>query len=434
MATISNTGTQLNTLLTKLGLPEDFSNSQVALLKQTNVNVLKSLNVAYEHCTQAPGETRFTAMMNEASRRLPPFGWNRHPTKVLPVMIQLCGAGCSGHENADALTGSKGNAFKRLFNRRRRTGAKLEMLLRNNPHARAAFEAAVGGKISRFGRRDGRVTIQRFSPASMPMPNPAASGANAIPATNVLGVFAQMENAILAQARNVAAIQQQQRSGSAASTGAFPGMVMGGLSSIIAPGNGGMTLGMTGGALGGMGTGSWNPLAMPGRMQNTNPLYERTHQSQVDGVLHDSSLTVEDKVTLMLMLIMNKQDDDIQRQAQYLNSIQQQQSNRRGIAPSGKGIPLSKVGSMSGGAGGPGMAAGVGGLGSNTGGGTPSTVAGIPVGQFGLGEGANSPSIDVETMKLKRMIDKRTQMFDMLRSIIDKYNETAKNIIQAIGR
>ena len=37
-------------------------------------------------------------------------------------------------------------------------------------------------------------------------------------------------------------------------------------------------------------------------------------------------------------------------------------------------------------------------------------------------------------MKLKRMVDKRSQMFDMLRQIIDKYNETAKNIIQSIGR
>jgi hypothetical protein len=45
-----------------------------------------------------------------------------------------------------------------------------------------------------------------------------------------------------------------------------------------------------------------------------------------------------------------------------------------------------------------------------------------------------SPSIDVETMKLKRLVDKRSQMFDMLRQIIDKYNETAKGIIQSIGR
>ena len=41
-------------------------------------------------------------------------------------------------------------------------------------------------------------------------------------------------------------------------------------------------------------------------------------------------------------------------------------------------------------------------------------------------------SIDVETMKLKRLIDKRSQMFDMLRQIIDKYNQTAKGIIDSM--
>ena len=53
-------------------------------------------------------------------------------------------------------------------------------------------------------------------------------------------------------------------------------------------------------------------------------------------------------------------------------------------------------------------------------------------------ETTNTPSVDVETMKLKRMIDKRSQMFDMLRQIMDKYmdkyNETAKGIIDSIGR
>jgi len=51
-------------------------------------------------------------------------------------------------------------------------------------------------------------------------------------------------------------------------------------------------------------------------------------------------------------------------------------------------------------------------------------IAGMPPG----------PSRDVEVMKLKRMIDKRGQMFDQLRAIIDKYNQTAKGIIDSIGR
>lgn len=45
-----------------------------------------------------------------------------------------------------------------------------------------------------------------------------------------------------------------------------------------------------------------------------------------------------------------------------------------------------------------------------------------------------SPAIDVETLKLERMIDKRRQMFESLRQIIDKYNKTSQGIIDSIGR
>lgn len=47
---------------------------------------------------------------------------------------------------------------------------------------------------------------------------------------------------------------------------------------------------------------------------------------------------------------------------------------------------------------------------------------------------ARSAEADAETMKLKRLIDKRSQMFGILRQIIDKYNESAGGIIQSIGR
>ena len=100
------------------------------------------------------------------------------------------------------------------------------------------------------------------------------------------------------------------------------------------------------------------------------------------GMPGGGAMTVEDMVTLMLMMIMKKMDRDIQGQAQRINQLQQQQGARGG--------------------------------------------------QQGQPPGA--PSIDVETMKMKRTIDKRSQMFDMLRQVIDKYNETAKNIIQSVGR
>jgi hypothetical protein len=47
---------------------------------------------------------------------------------------------------------------------------------------------------------------------------------------------------------------------------------------------------------------------------------------------------------------------------------------------------------------------------------------------------ANSPGLDVETMKLKRLIDRRAQQVDLLRERIDKYNRTAKAIIDSMGR
>ena len=175
------------------------------------------------------------------------------------------------------------------------------------------------------------------------------------------------------------------------------------------------------GMLPGAGAGSFNPNAAPGRLNNTNPLYERAHQAQVAGVMHDPSLAVEDKVTLMLMLIMKKMDRDIERQAQYISSIQQQQSTKK---------QLAKGANMAGSIGGAVVGSMVPGVGTAIG----SKVGGMAGSMAGQALQSGTPSIDVETMKMKRMIDKRGQMFDMLRQIIDKYNETAKGIIQSIGR
>jgi hypothetical protein len=117
-------------------------------------------------------------------------------------------------------------------------------------------------------------------------------------------------------------------------------------------------------------------------------------------VMNDPNLSVEDKVTLMLMQIMKKMDKEIEMQGLKIQAIQMQQGITKAASGAASMIP------MFGGAG---------------------QVVG------GLAEAA-SPSIDVETMKLKRLIDKRSQMFDMLRQIIDKYNQTAKNIIDSQSR
>jgi hypothetical protein len=46
----------------------------------------------------------------------------------------------------------------------------------------------------------------------------------------------------------------------------------------------------------------------------------------------------------------------------------------------------------------------------------------------------DSGNIDIETGKLKRLIDKRAQMFDILKKIVDSYNETAKNMTSNMAR
>ncbi len=45
---------------------------------------------------------------------------------------------------------------------------------------------------------------------------------------------------------------------------------------------------------------------------------------------------------------------------------------------------------------------------------------------------AASPSIDVETQKLKRMIQKRADLFELLSKIMERYDQSAKNVIQSM--
>lgn len=43
-----------------------------------------------------------------------------------------------------------------------------------------------------------------------------------------------------------------------------------------------------------------------------------------------------------------------------------------------------------------------------------------------------SPSIDVETQKLQRMMQKRAELFDVLGKIMEKHDQSAKNVIQSM--
>ena len=282
-----------------------------------------------------------------------------HPHAAMSTNAGICGA---GYAHAGCPLGSAPMSM-RAFDR----------LMTGNSAARGAFEQSVGGSIAGYSQQ-GTVMIRPFPPGAFPTPLMAFGSSTAV----IAGSLATMAAAATVSASNP-----------------WHAMMLGGLAASGAA--------VVPAVLGGAGMGSWNPAAMPGRINNTNPVYETMHQAQIAGVLMDPSLTVEDKVTLMIMMIMNKMDKDIERQANYVNSIQQQQSNRgkKGGKKSGGGKGVLGIGKGKGKSG---------------------------------GGGDSSPSIDVETMKLKRMVDKRGQMFDMLRQIVDKYNETAKGIIQSIGR
>ncbi len=270
--------------------------------------------------------------------------------------------------------------LKDLFSSRRKA-KKFEKLLKKNPFLRAQVEMMLGGMIVTDKKNDGKIKVQPFMGSGF-------GGGMSPAAMNALGQLSQIQNAAIAS--GLPSGNQNQ---------AFMGMMLAALSQMY----GGQGLGNPSGG-GGMarrpGGGSpfvdWNdqPLqpGQPGPHQGQFGI-GRSGGDEVTAVLNDPSLTVEDKVTLMIMLIMKKMDKDIEKQANYINSLQQQQNGGNSGFPGG------------------------------TGGGGDAQAG-----------GGSSPSIDVETMKLKRMIDKRSQMFDMLRQIIDKYNQTAKGIIDSMGR
>jgi hypothetical protein len=281
----------------------------------------------------------------------------------------------------------------------------------------------MGGRIVDIDSRLGKITLERSgSPLAMPGANLGANPA----ALQAFGAVNGMQDSLMSRMAQWGVGGLVAGGAMGAMTGnPFLGLALGGLGGLA---TGAMApTGSFGGALGqapfpmaspfgfglldGAGFGSGNPLAMPGRIGNTNPAYEAAHTAQVSSVMNDPSLSVEDKIMLCLMLICKKMDNDIENQMQYINAIQNQQANRQK-----KGQALGAIGTIAGGViGGP-VGAGIGGsIGGKAGGG-----------------GNSAPSVDIETKKLERMITKRAQMFEMLSNIMKKYDETAKNTIQQI--
>jgi hypothetical protein len=271
-------------------------------------------------------------------------------------------------------------------------GAMFERLLRTHPHIRQQFEMQMGGRMIDDGIDDGKVSLMPFSSGVFP-----AGGGD--PYTTAMGLFGQMgsgmfQNMMLGALANLAqqaAAPTTNGNGNGGGAGTSPyvdwadaGIPLGqpaqALNAFGIPTANGGIPGLFPGGNGGLGD-----MFQPGAPSPTQGAFgmPASDGSDVSGILNDSSLTVEDKVCLMIMAIMKQEDQQIEAEANYINQLQQQQNQNGGKG--GKG-----------------------------------------------GGGSSSPSIDVETMKLKRMIDKRSQMFDMLRQIIDKYNQTAKGIIDSM--
>jgi hypothetical protein len=344
-----------------------------------------------------------------------------NPMMMFPLMQAITGAGYAPNNGRQSAPGEEQVDLRDLgWASNRKEAKRMERALKNNPRARAAFEAAVGGRIVDWGgRNDGRLTIERFpqgvaptGPQSLVAVNPSAA--------LIAGMLSGMSQANASSLAQMGGPQQFGGGGPGAMNpflmmamlafmgllgqlmgggmgggfpgGGFPGLpgFPGGFPNPFGAGTGsiGGTLGMppfSFDMLSGAGAGSWNPLAAPGHINNTNPGYEAAHQQQVAAVLNDPSLSVEDKVMLMLALIMKKMDDDIEKQMQYINALQQQQANR------------NKAGGAK-------------------------------------GKGGSSPSVDVEMQKLQRMITKRAQLFEMASNIMKKYDDTARAAIQKINQ
>ncbi len=302
---------------------------------------------------------------------IPPFLQMPSPAAMMNVMSPIAGAGYAQSQAASPY--SQNGWMQNLFNPQLREAAVMERALRGDPFARTAFENAIGGRVMDFGSNgDGRFTVQRsaFNPYSQVL----ASGALSPLANQLGGLYQQMNNGVIGAPMV-----------SPGAMGASPFLPLAlngfaGMANQLMGANPGGFDGFQGGVQGmplfGTGQASWNPLAAPGKINNGNKAAEGAHSAQVGSILNDPSLSMEDKIMLALMVICQKMDDDIKRQSEYLNKLQNQQ---------GKG-----------------------------------------------GKKGAEKSIDIETKKLERMIQKRSQLFDTLSKVMERYDQSAKNVIQSM--
>lgn len=297
--------------------------------------------------------------------------------------------------------------FERLSNRFQ--AASFERFLQQNPFVRQQVEMMLGGKILPDGRADGRLTVQPFPPGHVPGAG-AGQGGEAIQA--IAGALSDLARG----ARSGAGAPGAGAPGAGGpGAGGQPGgagegqnllglMILGALAQLLgaagAGGPGGAAgAGQGGGAAPGAGPGGAGGAGSPGGAGAPGGGAAPAGGAggagdgvEENAIMNDSSLSVEDKVMLLLMAVMKKMDKEIEQQMQHINKMQQQQKSPGG------GTQLGKMG-----------------------GGGP-------------GGGSSDSSTDVETQKLQRLIQKRSQMFEMCGKIMQKYDDTAKTVLQNMGR
>jgi len=119
----------------------------------------------------------------------------------------------------------------------------------------------------------------------------------------------------------------------------------------------------------------WQAGAQPGSRAGASAT--QPTPDTLDAILADPTMTLEDRVVLFLMTLMNQMNEDIEAQTKRVANLR-----RKGA----KGDDKAKA------------------------------------------------SLDTEITKLERMVEKRKQLFNTLKAIIKKYDETANATIQAMGR
>lgn len=283
-----------------------------------------------------------------------------------------------------------------------RLGAmRFEEYLKRRPDARAEVEMRLGGRIH-FGATDGVIKVTPFAPGTA---RALRLGADS-PTLRVMELFGNMDRAAMScglasgasggnpfmsfLAAGMAQVASGALRGVSGSGGSYGGY--GGYSGAGASGNGG-SYGFN--DRGGDGEGPYQSRMGMGPMGD-----------EADAILNDPSLEMTDKILLFLMAVVKKIDDDLEKQMKKVNDLQQQAN---------KDVGGKSAGGGKGGKGGGGVSGAQGGKGGKGGGGAD-------------GKKESSPSVDMETMKLKRMVDKRSNIFDALRSIIDRIQQLAKAV------